>query len=124
MSKAPGPDPYRDPASGVLHNLLASTNPDELAEAEAALSASRLIDLELRVGRRAADRVHLRLQDSATHRARAGSGRPSELQSCGAADHHPQVPQGEHGREAVPAERSTGGLVIRGSALPAPRVRS
>lgn len=48
MSKTPDPDPYRDTASGVLRNLLAITNPAELAQAEAALSASRLIDLELR----------------------------------------------------------------------------
>jgi cell filamentation protein len=48
VSKTPGPDPYRDPASGVLRNLLVITNPAELAETEAALSASRLIDLELR----------------------------------------------------------------------------
>jgi hypothetical protein len=46
VSKAP--DPYQDPASGVLRNLLTITDPAELAEAEAALSASRLIDLELR----------------------------------------------------------------------------
>jgi cell filamentation protein len=41
-------DPYADPASGVLRNLLGITDAAELAQAEAALSASRLIDLELR----------------------------------------------------------------------------
>lgn len=46
MSGAKGPDPYLDPASGVLRNLLGITDPDELAQVEAALSASRLIDLE------------------------------------------------------------------------------
>lgn len=48
MNQAAGPDPYRDPASGVLRNLLGITDPRELAAAEAALSASRLIDLERR----------------------------------------------------------------------------
>jgi cell filamentation protein len=47
VSSAAG-DPYLDPASGVLRNLLGITDPAELARAEAALSASRLIDLELR----------------------------------------------------------------------------
>jgi hypothetical protein len=41
-------DPYLDPASGVLRNLLGITDSAELARAEAALSASRLIDLERR----------------------------------------------------------------------------
>jgi len=41
-------DPYLDPASGVLRNLLGITDAAELARAEAALSASRLIDLERR----------------------------------------------------------------------------
>ena len=41
-------DPYLDPASSVLRNLLGITDAAELARAEAALSASRLIDLELR----------------------------------------------------------------------------
>ena len=39
-------DPYVDPASGVLRNLLGITNAAELARVEAALSASRLVDLE------------------------------------------------------------------------------
>ena len=39
-------DPYLDPASGVLRNLLGITDADELARVEAALSASRLIDVE------------------------------------------------------------------------------
>ncbi len=39
-------DPYLDPASGVLRNLLGITNAAELARVEAALSASRLVDLE------------------------------------------------------------------------------
>lgn len=46
MSGAKGPDPYLDPASGVLRNLLGITDSGELAQVEAALSASRLIDLE------------------------------------------------------------------------------
>jgi hypothetical protein len=41
-------DPYLDPASGVLRNLLGITAAAELARAEASLSASRLIDLERR----------------------------------------------------------------------------
>jgi len=41
-------DPYIDPASGTLRNLLGITDADELARAEAALSASRLVDLERR----------------------------------------------------------------------------
>jgi hypothetical protein len=48
VSGATGPDPYLDPASGVLRNLLGITDPGELAQVEAALSASRLIDLERR----------------------------------------------------------------------------
>lgn len=48
MSGTAGQDPYLDPASGVLRNLLGITDPAELARAEAALSASRLIDLERR----------------------------------------------------------------------------
>ena len=48
MNKTAGPDPYRDPTSGVLRNLLGITDPREMAEVEAALSASRLIDLERR----------------------------------------------------------------------------
>jgi cell filamentation protein len=43
-----GGDPYLDPVSGVLRNLLGITDPGELAQVEAALSASRLIDLERR----------------------------------------------------------------------------
>ncbi len=42
MSGQAGPDPYLDPASGVLRNLLGITDADELAQVEAALSASRL----------------------------------------------------------------------------------
>lgn len=45
---APGPDPYLDPASGVLRNLLGITGALELSQAEAALTASRLVDLERR----------------------------------------------------------------------------
>ena len=41
-------DPYLDPAGGVLGNLLGITDAAELVRAEAALSASRLIDLERR----------------------------------------------------------------------------
>jgi cell filamentation protein len=47
VSSAAG-DPYLDPAGGVLRNLLGITDAAELAQAEAALSASRLIDLERR----------------------------------------------------------------------------
>ena len=47
MTDAAG-DTYLDPASGVLRNLLDITDAAELARAEAALSASRLIDLERR----------------------------------------------------------------------------
>ena len=47
MSSTAG-DPYLDPASGVLRNLLGITDAAELARAEAALSGSRLIDLERR----------------------------------------------------------------------------
>ena len=47
MSSRAG-DPYLDPASGVLRNLLGITDAAGLARAEAALSASRLIDLERR----------------------------------------------------------------------------
>jgi cell filamentation protein len=47
VSRAAG-DPYLDPASGVLCNLLGITDAAELSRAEAALSASRLIDLERR----------------------------------------------------------------------------
>jgi cell filamentation protein len=42
----PGPDPYLDPASGVLRNLLGITAAQELSQVEAALTASRLVDLE------------------------------------------------------------------------------
>jgi cell filamentation protein len=48
LSGAAGPDPYLDPASGVLRNALGITDAGELAQVEAALSASRLIDLERR----------------------------------------------------------------------------
>ena len=41
-------DPYFDPRSGVLRNRLGITDPGELAEVEAALTASRLVDLEQR----------------------------------------------------------------------------
>lgn len=46
MSGATGPDPYLDPACAVLRDLLGITDLDELDRVEAALSASRLIDLE------------------------------------------------------------------------------
>jgi cell filamentation protein len=48
VSGLAGEDPYLDPASGVLRNLLGIIDPGELAQVEAALSASRLIDLERR----------------------------------------------------------------------------
>jgi cell filamentation protein len=47
VSRVAGPDPYLDPASGSLRNVLGITDPRELAQVEAALSASRLIDLHL-----------------------------------------------------------------------------
>ena len=53
-------DPYLDPASGVLRNLLGITDAAELARAEAALSASRLIDLERRRLPGRYDLAHLR----------------------------------------------------------------
>jgi len=42
VSGQAGLDPYLDPASGGLRNLLGITDPGELAQVEAALSASRL----------------------------------------------------------------------------------
>jgi cell filamentation protein len=48
VSGPAGPDPYLDPASAVLRNLLGIADAGELAQVEAALSASRLIDLERR----------------------------------------------------------------------------
>jgi cell filamentation protein, protein adenylyltransferase len=60
VSGTAGPDPYLDPASGVLRNLLGITDPGELARAEAALSASRLIDLERRRLPGGYDLEHLR----------------------------------------------------------------
>lgn len=40
-----GPDPYLDPATGVLRNRLGITDPAELARAEAELTALRLVEL-------------------------------------------------------------------------------
>ena len=40
-----GPDPYLDLATGVLRNRLGITDPGELAQAEAELTALRLIEL-------------------------------------------------------------------------------
>jgi cell filamentation protein len=60
VSRAPAPDPYLDPASGILRNLLGITDPAELSEVEAALSASRLVDLERRRLPGAYDLDHLR----------------------------------------------------------------
>lgn len=54
-----GGDHYLDPASGVLWNRLGITDPDELAAVEAALTASRLIDLERRRLPGAYDLAHL-----------------------------------------------------------------
>jgi cell filamentation protein len=48
VSGSAGADPYLDPASGVLRNRLGITDAAELAQVEAALTASRLIDLERR----------------------------------------------------------------------------
>ena len=41
-------DPYLDPVTGLLRNLLGISDAAELAQVEAALTASRLIDLERR----------------------------------------------------------------------------
>ena len=60
MSDLAGPDPYLDPASGILRNLLGITDAGELAQVEAALSASRLIDLERRRLPGSYDLDHLR----------------------------------------------------------------
>lgn len=40
-----GPDPYLDPATGLLRNRLGITDPAELARAEAELTALRLVEL-------------------------------------------------------------------------------
>jgi cell filamentation protein, protein adenylyltransferase len=61
VSGSTGPDPYLDPASGVLRNLLGISDPGELSEVEAALSASRLIDLERRRLPGMYDLEHLRI---------------------------------------------------------------
>ena len=53
-------DPYLDPASGVMRNLLGICDAGELARVEAALSASRLVDLELRRLPGSYDLDHLR----------------------------------------------------------------
>lgn len=60
MSGPGGPDPYLDPASGVLRNRLGITNAGELARVEAALSASRIVDLERRRLPGQYDLAHLR----------------------------------------------------------------
>ncbi len=60
MSSAAGADPYLDPVSGVLRNLLGITDAGELAQVEAALTASRLIDLERRRLPGRYDLAHLR----------------------------------------------------------------
>jgi cell filamentation protein len=60
VSGVAGPDPYLDPASGVLRNRLGITDPKELAQVEAALSASRLVDLERRRLPGRYDLAHLR----------------------------------------------------------------
>lgn len=56
----PGPDPYLDPAAGVMRNRLAITGAGELSRAEAALTASRLTDLERRRLPGHHDLAHLR----------------------------------------------------------------
>lgn len=60
MSRSAGVDPYIDPVSGALRNLLGITDAGELAQVEAALSASRLVDLERRRLPRSYDLDHLR----------------------------------------------------------------
>lgn len=47
MSDADSEDPYLDPRTGLLRNRLNIVNTDELAAAEAELTGSRLVDLEL-----------------------------------------------------------------------------
>ena len=56
----PGPDPYLDPSSGVMRNRLAITDARELSRSEAALTASRLVDLERRRLPGHYDLAHLR----------------------------------------------------------------
>jgi fido (protein-threonine AMPylation protein) len=46
MKSVPGMDPYVDPVTGVLRNRLGIARQAELNQVEAALTASRLIDLE------------------------------------------------------------------------------
>lgn len=60
MSRSGGVDPYLDPVSGVLRNRLGIGDAAELAEVEAALSASRLVDLERRRLPGSYDLDHLR----------------------------------------------------------------
>jgi cell filamentation protein len=60
VSGTAGPDPYLDPASGVLRNRMGITDASELAQAEAALSASRIVDLERRRLPGRYDLAHLR----------------------------------------------------------------
>ncbi len=60
MSGSGGADPYLDPASGVLRNLPGITDAGELAQVEAALSGSRLVDLERRRLPGSYDLDHLR----------------------------------------------------------------
>jgi cell filamentation protein len=60
VSGASGPDPYLDPASGILRNRLGITDAEELARVEAALSASRIVDLERRRLPGRYDLAHLR----------------------------------------------------------------
>lgn len=40
-------DPYSDPATGVLHNLLGISSREELDRAEAALAVHRLVELAI-----------------------------------------------------------------------------
>jgi cell filamentation protein len=45
MASADGPDPYLDPATGILINLVGATTEQELSAAEADLSSARLLQL-------------------------------------------------------------------------------
>jgi cell filamentation protein len=45
MASADGPDPYLDPATGILRNLVGATTERQLAAAEADLSSARLLQL-------------------------------------------------------------------------------
>ncbi|MGH3192642.1 MAG: hypothetical protein ACRDPY_28980 [Streptosporangiaceae bacterium] len=93
MSSAVG-DPYLDPASGMLRNLLGIKDAAELAQAEAALSASRLTGLELPRGT-APGALPLAPDIDGEHR-RLGAALPRPAHQPGAGlGFHPHVVLGE-----------------------------